>query len=134
MTFEIDARLNKLMLRKSITSALLSLIVAASASACVVGPGARAPDLCGRFNSHHCAKKRLGRAAASAPKCTRALQALPGVCGLRGMLQFHPITFEQFEISTPLLFVAGHVPFPFDSRVAVSSVGPPETDRGPPRS
>jgi hypothetical protein len=133
MTFEVDARLSKLMLGKAITSALLSLIIAVSASACVVGSGAQAADFCGRFHSHHCARKRLGPAVASAPKCTGALQAPPGVCVLRGMLQFHPITFEGFAISTPLLLVAGHVPATFDSRVVVSSVGPPETDRGPPR-
>jgi hypothetical protein len=49
-------------------------------------------------------------------------------------VQFQFVAFHGFEISTPLRRVTGNISAPFDSTIIISSIGSPETDRGPPRS
>jgi len=64
--------------------------------------------------------------------CADAFKARPGQCGLRSFIQLHFVSIQTAEISIPLL-VASKVPSPSRVVIVVSSVGPPETDRGPPR-
>jgi hypothetical protein len=66
--------------------------------------------------------------------CGRVLGPSPVTCGIRGFVQPKFAAFHGVEISIPLRCVAGRVSAPSDVPVVVSSVGSPETDRGPPRS
>jgi len=52
---------------------------------------------------------------------------------MRSFIQLQFVTLHTFEISAPLQPDAGSISAPFDSRIVVSSIGSPETDRGPPR-
>jgi hypothetical protein len=71
---------------------------------------------------------------AANPVCGYVLKSQSGRCGIRGFAQFQFVTFHAFEISTPLQRAAGSIPAPFDFVIIVSSIGSPETDRGPPAS
>jgi len=53
---------------------------------------------------------------------------------MRSFVPFQFLPFHAFEISTPLQRAAGNIPAPFDFVILVSSIGSPETDRGPPAS
>jgi hypothetical protein len=53
---------------------------------------------------------------------------------MRSFVQIQFVAFRAFQISTPLLRSPGNLPAPSDSVIIVSSIGSPETDRGPPRS
>ncbi|MGH9538899.1 MAG: hypothetical protein ACRD3H_13310, partial [Terriglobales bacterium] len=64
--------------------------------------------------------------------CGHVLNAQPGQCSLRGLAQFQIAEFQRFELSTPLADPAGRVAVPAKSVIIVSSIGSPETDRGPP--
>ena len=63
--------------------------------------------------------------------CGDAFTARPGQCGLRTFIQLHFVGFRAGEISLPLV-KATKVSMPSRVMIIVSSVGPPETDRGPP--
>lgn len=123
------------MRRTSITSVLLILVLATSASACVVGSGSQLATSCHRPRTGEvCAREKRGTTTAGGIACGGVLKSLPGRCGLRGFVQFQFVAFHTFEISTPLLRTTGNISAPLDSAIIVSSVGSPETDRGPPRS
>ena len=103
-------------------AALLIMVLAASALGCVAGWATAAhdrcaPDLCVR------------RTAA----CGAAVQATPGHCGMRTFVQFHFVPFQRFEIAAPLR-LAGSIPGPRPRTLVLSSIGSPQTDRGPPNS
>jgi hypothetical protein len=66
--------------------------------------------------------------------CGHILKSLPGNCGLRNFVQFQFVEFHNFEISAPLRATSDNISAPLDSAIIVSSIGSPETDRGPPRS
>jgi len=53
---------------------------------------------------------------------------------MRGLLQFQVLPFRTFQISAPLKRTAGKISAALDSLIQLTSVGSPETDRGPPRS
>jgi len=65
------------------------------------------------------------------PPCGDAFAVRPGQCGLRSFVQLHFASFRAAEISVPLL-AAGNIASPSRVVIVVSSVGFPETDRGPP--
>jgi len=65
--------------------------------------------------------------------CGDELSARPEQCALRSFIQLHFASFAATEISVPVL-AATKVASPSRTVIVVSSVGPPETDRGPPRS
>lgn len=108
---------------KCVIAALLIMTTALSASACVEGV--------------------VGSAATSRVQCSRALrnQACPvivkfspGHCGVRGLLQFHFVSYQsldsepRFSLLSQRVFVSPRPGF------RISSIGSPETDRGPPLS
>ena len=64
--------------------------------------------------------------------CGDELRARAGQCALRSFIQLHFASFAAAEISEPLL-VATKVASPSRVTIVVTSVGPPETNRGPPR-
>jgi hypothetical protein len=53
---------------------------------------------------------------------------------MRGLLQFQVLPFRTFQISGPLERTAGNISAALDFFLQLTSVGSPETDRGPPRS
>jgi hypothetical protein len=52
---------------------------------------------------------------------------------MRSFIQFQFTPLAVFEIVAPIKRAASN-PVPFDSVIVVSSIGSPETDRGPPIS
>jgi hypothetical protein len=53
---------------------------------------------------------------------------------VRSFAAFQFVTFRAFVISAALRQTAGNISAPPDSVIIVSSIGSPETDRGPPTS
>jgi len=121
--------------RVSITSVLLILALVASSSSCVAGWGSQRAASCSHsIVRKSCVRKNHAVAKAMDPDCGRVLEQSPGTCGIRGFFQAKFAAFRGIEISIPLRRVAGRVSAPSDFPIMVSSVGSPETDRGPPRS
>ena len=117
-----------------ITSVLLILVLATSASACVVGWGSQPAPSCSRTSTLRPCARKEPRTATMRPTCGDVLKSQPGRCGMRSFIQFQVVSLHTFEISDPLEHQANNISALIDSRVVVSSVGSPETDRGPPRS
>lgn len=123
------------MRRTPVTSALLVVALATSTSACVAGWTSQPGASCHRPSARQaCSSKKPSSATAADLACSQVLKSLPGMCGIRGLVQFQFVTFHAFEISAPLQPAAGDFSAPSDAMVIVSSIGPPETDRGPPAS
>jgi hypothetical protein len=121
--------------RTSITSALLILVVVTSASACVAECGSRPAPSCSRTNARRaCTRKQAYTATTKNPACGDTVKSQPGRCGMRGFIPFQSVTLPAFEISSPLNHTDGKVSAPLNAVIVVSSIGSPETDRGPPRS
>jgi hypothetical protein len=120
--------------RPSITSVLLILVLVTSASACVAGCGSQIAPSCPRTISlRDCARKEPRTATIRGRACGDVLKSLPARCGVRSFIQFQFVTLAVFEIAAPFQRTASNS-VPFDSLIVVSSIGSPETDRGPPRS
>jgi len=64
--------------------------------------------------------------------CADSFKVQPGQCRLRSFVHLHLASVQASEISIPI-FAAAKVSSPSRVKILVSSVGPPETDRGPPR-
>jgi len=120
---------------KSITSGLLILALAASASACVAGGNSQPTPSCSRPNTRQvCARKKPGAETTATPACRYALRSLAARCGMRSFVQFQVAGFHKFELPTPLQPAARNISLRLDSAIKGSPIGSPETDRGPPRS
>jgi hypothetical protein len=76
---------------------------------------------------------RSGPAIANKNVCNE-VKSSRGHCSLRSLAQFHFAEFRRFEISRPLQRVGGKPSPGSNSRIVLSSIGSPETDRGPPHS
>lgn len=113
---------------KAITAALLTLTLAVSASACVEGAGSSLAKPC-ISSQKHCP-----RAARSSTKCGAVLKSSPSHCGVRGLLQFHFIAFQKSDTVASLRAMPEPVVLPSRPALRISSIGSPETDRGPPVS
>jgi hypothetical protein len=127
----------------SATAMLLVFILGALAPACVAGWNGSYQLLASHCEEvpqpsagMHCAHRTSygpTRAEVKADEpCGHAFTARPGQCGLRSFIQLHFASFHAAEISVPVL-TASKVASPSRVVIMVSSVGPPETDRGPPR-
>jgi hypothetical protein len=62
------------------------------------------------------------------------LKSAPAHCNVRGLLQFQFLAFEKADDAAPLRIVSGQVAAPSRPALRISSIGSPETDRGPPLS
>lgn len=123
------------MRRASATSVLLILAFATSASACVTGWRSQPKASCQRPSTGKtCSRKQPGTKVARGSACGHVLKSPSGQCSLRSFAQLQAAELHRFEIPTPLRQAAGQVTLPFNSVIVVSSIGSPETDRGPPRS
>jgi hypothetical protein len=121
--------------RASVTSVLMILVLVPSASACVAGWGGQTANPCSRpSNRQICPRTIIGRSGSLSAACAHLLEVPPGQCGLRGFGQIQFIAFHTFEIRTPFQPTSYKVSVPLDSAIVVTSIGSPETDRGPPRS
>jgi hypothetical protein len=121
--------------RTPVTSGLLMLVLATSASGCAIGSSSKPEILCPRSSTRQvCVQKKPGTAAAKGSACGRTLKSLPGLCSLRSLAQFQFAELHRFENPSPLGHASGKVSPPFNSVIIVSSIGSPETDRGPPCS
>jgi hypothetical protein len=120
--------------RISITAVLLILVLVPSASACVAGWGSPITPSCPRTISRRdCTRKETATATIRGRACGEVLKSLPARCGMRSFIQFQFVSLAGFEIAAPIKRTASN-PVAFDSVVVVSSIGSPETDRGPPIS
>jgi hypothetical protein len=113
---------------RSLISALLMLTLCASASACVNGTGTGFGAAC------RISHPRLSALGATENTCGHAFNTRVAQCPLRGLLQFQFLTLSAFQIAVPIDVIAETVTVPSDSTAKLTSVGSPETDRGPPRS
>lgn len=120
--------------RAPITSALLIVVVVTSASACVAGCGSPTEFSCARASIRRAFSEKKARATTNSSACGDVLKAQPGRCGMRSFIPFQFAALPAFEMSSPLLRTNRNIPVPLDSVILVSSIGSPETDRGPPRS
>ncbi len=117
----------------SITSGLLILVFAASAFGCATGWNSESATLCPHPSTRPaCVPKKPGTRAAGGSACGRTLKSLPGQCSLRTFTQFQFAELHRFEIPSPLRHAGGKVSPSSNSVIIVSSIGSPETDRGPP--
>jgi hypothetical protein len=53
---------------------------------------------------------------------------------MRSFVPFQFVSLNAGQTSVPFQYTAGHISLPLDSVIIISSIGSPETDRGPPRS
>ncbi len=112
---------------KASIAALLILTVAISASACVEGAGSALAKPC-KFSRTHCSR------VARSSKCSTVSKASSSHCDVRGLLQFHFIAFHKSDTTASLRALPGRVAIPSRLALRLSSIGSPETDRGPPLS
>jgi hypothetical protein len=113
-------------------SALLILALSASVSACVAATGSGSAAAC---SLAHSKPSHPRTAAATADNnCGHSLRARSAHCSLRGLLQFQFLTLPEFQIGAPLDLIAVDIMTPPNSTAKLTSIGSPETDRGPPRS
>ena len=116
-------------------SVLLMLALVTSGSACVAGYGNETAPFCSHAMTRQtCTGEGPSGAAAMGNACRDILKSLPGRCGMRSFVQFQFVTFIASEISIPLQHTTSNLWMPLESTIVVSSIGSPETDRGPPRS
>ena len=121
--------------RTSITSGLLILVFTTSAFGCATGWGSAPVTFGPRPDTRQaCVPKKPGITAAKGSACGHTVKSLPSQCSLSSLAQFQFAELHRFEIPSPLRHVGGKVSSPFHSVIIVSSIGSPETDRGPPRS
>jgi len=119
----------------SITSVLLTAVLAASASACLAGFGSRHATVCDYpVSRDHCVRTKGNVAATLSASCGHTLTSVPAQCGLRSFLSLPFVVFRSIEIATPLQVGAGNISAPSDSKIIIFSIGSPQTDRGPPLS
>ncbi len=123
------------MRRGSIISGLMILVLATSAFGCAGGWAGKVGTFCSRHNTLGiCAGRKPGTTAAGGAACGHTLKSSQGQCSLRSLAQLQLVKARRFELSSPLRQARGKASPPFNSAVVVSSIGSPETDRGPPRS
>lgn len=137
VTLQLQLRLRGIdpVRRTSITSGLLILVFATSAFGCATGWSSKPGIFCPRPSTRQvCVRKNPGTTVARGSACSHILKSLPGRCSLRSLAQFQFAELHRFEIPSPLRHAGGKVSLPFNSVIIVSSIGSPETDRGPPRS
>ena len=120
--------------RSSIRAGILILVLATSAFSCATGSGSDPMGSCHRSHGcERCIGDKSGSAITQHSACYK-LESSRRQCSLRSLAQFQFAEFRRFEISSPLRRPSGKASPGFNSRIVVSSIGLPETDRGPPHS
>lgn len=120
-------------MRRAYTVAvLLILTIGASTSACVAGSASNQSKFGARIKSCQSSVPKLNNI--EAPRCNKEADALPSNCGIRGLAQFHFFIFPELTIGAPQRVLHGRISVPSNMAPRISSIGSPETDRGPPIS
>ena len=115
----------------SATSVLLLVVLATLAPNCVAGWNGQTAADCSRAGVHRiCVGQKVD---ASRGSCHRALKSQPNSCGLRSFVQMQFASFRSTGLTRLLLRSVGSV-FPGRPAIFASSIGSPQTDRGPPLS
>ncbi len=134
LTFRQLGRRITTMRRIAITSILTIVVLATTASACVAGWGSKTVDPCTRPSARHGFAHGSPRiATARDHACGSALNSARVECSMRKFVPFHLVALKVIPASRTLQR-ARNMPRASDSVIFISSVGSPETDRGPPRS
>jgi hypothetical protein len=110
------------------TSALLILVFSTSAFACASGWSGTSDGLCSAPRTRRACAIKAGST------CGRSFQSQHDKCSLRSFSQLRTAVLQKFQMSGPLLHAAGKASRPADPLLTLLSIGPSETDRGPPRS
>jgi hypothetical protein len=121
------------MRRGSIISGLMIPVLATSALGCASGWVGKAGTFCSRPSTRRtCAGRKPGTTAAEGRSCGHTLKSSPG--RLRSLAQFQLAEHRRFELASPPQQARSKASPSSNSAIVVSSIGSPETDRGPPRS
>jgi hypothetical protein len=132
VTFHLLQRRTITLVRR--TSIIFVLILVLATSACVTGWGSQQTDSCVHPSARQCCGRKSSRIATGVGvACRPVLKALPDKCSMRSFIPFQFVALHATQASAPLQ-PAGYISPAFDSVIIFSSIGPPETDRGPPRS
>jgi hypothetical protein len=113
------------MRRTPLTAVLVIATLAGVSPACVAGWGAQGTSPC------RATADRAHTTSKTAASCRRIVKPESAKCGLRTFIQFQIAQFHSSGFSNPLIPVNEYVPAE-NPRIIVTSIGPPETDRGPP--
>jgi len=117
-----------------VLSGLLILLLTTSASVCITGWTGQPASAC-RRNSRDTRSDSMQNGAATAHQaCSHVLESGLGRCGIHGFDYLQLAEFGPRLSSNPLPVPTDFVVTPADTRIVISSIGSPETDRGPPRS
>ncbi|HKV94004.1 MAG TPA: hypothetical protein VJW20_15760 [Candidatus Angelobacter sp.] len=119
-------------MRRAATAMLLATVFTALSSACVAGLGSGTAISCGEAlpKPRECSRPVRNVKAAD---CRTIISAAKARCGLRTFVQITAVQAVTVSLSAPQPQSAEAVR-PGDAVIIVSSVGPSETDRGPPCS
>lgn len=103
-------------------SILLILVLATSSFGCATGYAeGNARLTCIRAKSDKCPPQHRVKSARTQ-------------CSLRSLTQFHYAKLARFDVPSPLRSPSGKTAAISSAGVHISSIGSPETDRGPPLS
>ncbi len=118
--------------RPSLIALALIIVFTTMAQACVIGWTGQSSSTCLTHKS--CA--RTSRAHLGAPsarfECKTSLRSIPDKCGLRGFVHSQLARIDFASPAVPRLAPIGWISAPARTAVALSSIGSPPTDRGPP--
>jgi len=121
--------------RISITSCLLIPVLFTSTLGCVTGRAGKTPNLCSTRSAHHaCQKTKHLVGNTHGPSCGETLSGLPAPCNLHGFVQSQMAVLPNLELPSPAQHPTGEVSLPSRAIFIFSSIGSPQTDRGPPLS
>ena len=125
---------HRFMCRLRVLSGLLVLLLTTSASVCITGWTGQSPSTCRRNSRYTRADTKQKNPTAVHSACGHVLESQLGRCGIRGFDQLQFVEFGPRLSSNLLLVPTDRVVAPACTKIVVSSIGSPETDRGPPRS
>jgi len=123
------------MRRGFFTSIALIWALALSTTLCVGGwctAPCASPPQCGTQAT--CRAKKAALHFAWRGECSDGLRAPAAKCALRNLAQAQPAISRATKVSAPQRIATGKVSALFDFGFIVSSIGSPQTDRGPPLS
>ena len=121
-------------MRRTCVTSVLILVLVASSFGCVAGLDGPAASPCvDSVARRDRSQKMPGAALVHRQACQHVLKRGTSGCSLRSLMQFHFLAFHPRETSAPR-DVADGISVRPESGIITSSIGPPETDRGPPHS
>jgi hypothetical protein len=115
------------------TALLLILVFLVLSPACVAGWGGEPVSACSTAR-RSCTEVKAKTIKIAPPACSHVRKSQPNRCGLRSFVQLQFMEVRSaVDVFVPPLRLAEYIS-PARFVIIISSIGPPETDRGPPRS